>query len=260
MKEKVLITGASSGIGKAFAEHYAQEGRDLLLVARSKERLTKVSKDLHHKFNVKVEIISSDLSVLESGSKIYEYVCEQGIFIDIIINCAGFGLNGTVNEIDYNNQHDEVMLNVVSVFDLTKKFLKPMIARNKGTIINVASSSAYHPIPTMAVYAASKAFVLSFTEALAVECQNSGVKVIAISPGATDTNFFSTGGGVAVGNLRTPSHVVDVTMKALSKNKISQIDGINNYFTSAILPRILPRKAMVNMVYRIMKKQANLKG
>lgn len=255
MDKFTLITGASSGIGKAFAEYYAKEKHNLILIARSEKRLTDLKQELEMKYNVRVQILCFDLSEQESAPKIFGVVKEKNIFVDTLVNCAGFGLSGNVNDLSYEKQHQQINVNVTAVFDLTKLFLKPMVEHNTGTIINVASSSGYHPIPTMAVYAASKAFVLSFTEALATECAQTNVKVLAISPGATDTNFFSAGGGVSYGNLRTPEHVVQVAINAINKGKISKIDGFNNYVTSTFLPRILPRKQMAKFVHNIMKKQ-----
>lgn len=255
MKSYTLITGASSGIGKEFANFFAKEKKNLLLVARSEKKLLTLKQELEKENTIDVKTLIFDLTEPNIGTTIYNYVKSENIFVETLVNCAGYGLNGNVSDLDYKDQHNEIMLNIVSLFDMTKLFLDSMLKMNKGTIINVASTSAYHPIPTMAVYAASKAFVLSFTEALAIECTHSQVRVFAISPGATDTNFFSSGGGVSYGTLRTPQHVVKVTMNALNKKKISKIDGMNNYFTSTILPRILPRKRMAKMVYNIMQKQ-----
>lgn len=255
MNKYTLVTGASSGIGKAFAEYYAKEKKNLILIARSEEKLSDLKQQLEKQFKVKVQTFSFDLSEQKSPQEIYRLVQKPDVFVETLINCAGYGLSGAVNELSYENQHNQINLNVLSLFDLTKLFLEPMLKRNTGTIINVASTSGYHPIPNMAVYAASKAFVLSFTEALAIECSKTNVKILAISPGATDTNFFSSGGGVSYGNLRTPEHVVQVTIDALNKGKISKIDGFNNYFTSTFLPRLLPRKKMVKVVYNIMQKQ-----
>lgn len=255
MKNYTLITGASSGIGYAFAQYYAKNGHNILLIARSKNKLQEMKKNLSEKYKIDVQWIACDLSYESSIHELYQQVKEMDVNIDVLVNCAGMATSGNVCDVDFEKQHREIMLNVVALFDLTKLFLHDMITLNQGKIINVASSSAYHPIPTMAVYAASKAFVLSFTEALSVECNGTNVQVFAISPGATDTNFFSNGGGVAYGTLRTPEGVVETTMKAMNKNKISKIDGANNYFTSTFLPRMLPRKKMVTLVSNIMRKQ-----
>ncbi|BDR60606.1 SDR family NAD(P)-dependent oxidoreductase [Lactobacillus xylocopicola] len=254
MKSYVLITGASSGIGKSFAEYYARQGCSLVVVARSKNKLDKFKILMENTYGIEIVVIPQDLSIPGAAQKVFDLTKELNINVDTLVNAAGFGLNGLVHDIAYNEQHNQIVVNVLSLFDLTKLFLSTMKENNQGTIINIASSSAYHPIPSMAVYAASKAFVLSFTEALAIETKDNHIQVIAMSPGATDTNFFSAGKGVAYGQLRTPEHVVEETIKALRKGKISKIDGANNYFTSTFLPRMLPRKAMAKMVYNIMKK------
>ncbi|MGX4593237.1 SDR family NAD(P)-dependent oxidoreductase [Leuconostoc sp. JNUCC 76] len=250
----IVITGASSGIGRAFAQHYAQKNSNLVLIARSEDKLKLMKQEFESKFSINVMPLAYDLSVPDIAQTIYTKLLDQNIEVETLVNSAGIATNGFVNDTSYESQHNQIVLNIVSLFDLTKLFLNSMIENNNGTIINVASTSAYHPIPTMAVYAASKAFVLSFSEALSAETKGTNVQVFAISPGATDTNFFSNG-GVSYGNLRTPEHVVDITMSALNKKKISKIDGFNNYFTSMILPRILTRNRMVKMVYNIMTKQ-----
>lgn len=256
MKNYTLITGASSGIGKAFADFCALNKENLILIARSEDKLLELKKTMEDMYKIKVLVLACDLTIPNISEKIFQELCSKNLFVEKLINCAGFGLSGTVHALDYEKQHNQIMLNTLVLFDMTKLFLDPMVKMNTGTIINVASSSAYHPIPTMAVYAATKSFVLSFTEALAIECKDTGVRVIAISPGATDTNFFSDGGGVAYGDLRSPEHVVATTMKALDHKKISKIDGANNYFTSTFMPRLLPRKKMASIVGGIMEKQA----
>ncbi|RDX00575.1 SDR family NAD(P)-dependent oxidoreductase [Listeria kieliensis] len=255
MNRYTLITGASSGIGEAFSAYYASQKENLVLVARSKEKLQKMKAEYQKKFKIDVKILNFDLTQESAPQEIFQAIQGDGLLIDRLINCAGFATSGNVYDTDFSLQHTQIMLNVTSLFDLTKLFLDGMIKRNHGQIINIASSSAYHPIPTMAVYAATKAFVLSFTEALSLECRDKNVQVLAFSPGATDTNFFSASGGVAYGNLRTPEGVVQASVKALKQNKISKIDGFNNYFTSSILPRLLTRNRMANLVYGIMKKQ-----
>ena len=255
MEKYTLITGASSGIGKSFATYFAKEKNNLIIVARSKQKLTNLKMELEQKYQIKIITLIYDLTIPNISVDIYNYTQRKDIFVDKLINCAGYGLSGYVDDLSYEKQHDQIMLNSVALFDMTKLFLNPMLRNNEGIIINVASTSGYHPIPTMSVYAASKSFVLSFTESLATEYEKSNVKILALSPGATDTNFFSEGGGVSYGSLRTPDHVVSVSMKAINNKKISKIDGFNNYFTSTFLPRLLTRKKMASMVYNIMKKQ-----
>ncbi|MGL4382906.1 MAG: SDR family NAD(P)-dependent oxidoreductase, partial [Bacilli bacterium] len=141
------------------------------------------------------------------------------------------------------------------VFDLSKLFLSNMIKNKEGHIINIASSAAYHPIPTMAVYAATKAFVLMYSEALSMEARDHNVKVFAMSPGSTNTNFFNNG-GVSYGKMRTPNDVVEASIRAINANQISKIHGFNNYITSTLLPRLTTRKFIANFVYNTMKKQS----
>ena len=249
-----IITGASSGIGRAFAKEYAKRGDNLILIARSKDKLLGLKEILESTYTINVQIINYDLSQEKAGFTIYQIIKENGWTVDKCINSAGFATNGKVSETDWDKQHQQILVNVLALFDLTKLCLNDMLTRNEGTIINVASSSAYHPIPTMAVYAATKAFVLSFTEALAFECKQTNIKLLAISPGATDTNFSSEEAGVSFGKLRTPEHVVETSLRAIEQGKISKIDGLNNYITSTLLPRLFSRKMMVNFVGRIMNR------
>lgn len=255
MKKTALITGASSGIGEEFAHYYAKENYNLILVARSKDKLNKMKTTFQNKYGTETLVIIADLTEEYSGKTIFKEVKESGYKVDVLVNSAGFATSGAFNELNFEKQHQEVMINATTVMDMCQLFSQEMIQSKSGTIINVASSSAYHPIPTMAVYAATKAFVLSFTEALYIEYKNQGIKVIAISPGATNTNFFDAGGGVSYGKMRKPSDVVATTMKGLKRGKLSVIDGKNNFFTSGILPRLRSRNGMATMVGSIMKKQ-----
>lgn len=257
MKKTALITGASSGIGEAFAHYYAEQKYNLVLVARSEPKLKELKKQFKAKYGVETFIVLADLTEEYRAKKVYEAVEQAKIQVDVLVNNAGFATNGDFSQVDLIKQHQEIMLNVTTVVDMSHLFSQQMVKRGKGTIINVASSAAYHPIPTMAVYAATKSFVLSFTESLHVEMKNKGVNVIAISPGATNTNFFEAGGGVTYGTLRTPAGVVATAMKGLRKGKVSIIDGRDNYFTSAVLPRLRTRKGMANMVGNIMRKQTS---
>lgn len=257
MKKYTLITGASSGIGQAFAEHFAKKGHHLVLVARSTDKLAALKNTLQKAFKIDIQILTYDLSLESVPTNIFNELKNKNITVNQLINCAGVATNGYVSDRSLEVQHSQIMLNVTSLFDLTKLFLDDMLKQNEGTIINIASTTAYHPIPTMAVYAATKAFVLSFTEALSIECQGTNVQVLAISPGATDTNFFSEGAGVSVGSKRSTDDVINTTIKALNQKKISKIDGFGNFINSSIVPRLLTRSGMVQVVYGIMKKTLN---
>ena len=254
MKKTVLVTGASSGIGKSFAEEYAKKGFDVVLVARSEDKLMAISKELENKYNIETYIILADLSKEYEAKKIHSIVKEKKLSIDILVNNAGYASNGILTHVELPKHHEQIMVNSVAVVDMCYLFIEEMVRNNAGTIINVASTSAFHPIPYMSIYAATKAFVLSFTEALSIEYKNKGIKIIAICPGATDTNFFANG-GVSFGSKRTPKDVVNTTFKGINRGRISIIDGTNNIFTSIVLPKILSRKNMVKMVGNIMSKR-----
>ncbi|MGP7818237.1 SDR family NAD(P)-dependent oxidoreductase [Niallia sp. 01092] len=260
MKKYVLVTGASSGIGEEFAKQYASKGFNLVLVARSEEKLLKLSNLLIEQYNIQVHIIALDLSKEYSANHIFNYLEQEQIEIDIVVNNAGYATNGRLTNIDFQHQHEQIMLNSVTVMDLCYLFIKERLKNKKGgTIINIASTAAFHPIPYMSIYAATKAFVLSFTEALNKEYRQHGFDIIAVCPGATDTNFFSNG-GVSFGIKRTPSDVVQTTFKGLKKQKISVIDGKQNIFSSVLLPKLLPRNQMANLVSNIMTKRIDKDG
>ncbi|RSK26645.1 SDR family oxidoreductase [Bacillus sp. HMF5848] len=186
MTKTVLITGATSGLGYEFAKLFANDGYNLVLVARNEERL----KDIKNKFNnVNIFTFSEDLSQSNAAQRVYQAINQEGIQVDMLVNNAGFGLLGEFDTISIEKQHDMVQLNVTALMELTYYFLKDMKMRNQGKILNVASTAAFQPGPKMAVYYATKAFVLSFSEALVEELYGSNITVTTLCPGATKTNF-----------------------------------------------------------------------
>lgn len=178
-----LITGASMGIGAAFARELAARGMNLVLVARSVDRLQALADELTPRHGIRVEVVPADLSQPDAGRAIAETCSRLGLEVHLLVNNAGFGTSGPFHTISPERERDEVMVNVLAVVDLTHRFLPGMRARKAGGIINVASTAAFQPIPYLAVYAASKAFVLSFSEALWAECQEEAVRVLALCPG-----------------------------------------------------------------------------
>ncbi len=190
MLKTVLITGASSGIGYEFAKIFAAEDYHLVLVARDKEKLDRATKELKQQFNnVKIETISIDLSKADSSKEIYNFCKKNNIQINILVNNAGFATYGFFPEIDYENELNQMQLNMITLTLLTKLFLKDMLKKSYGKILNVSSTAAFQPGPLMAVYYASKAYVLSFSQALANELKATGVTVTALCPGPTRTGF-----------------------------------------------------------------------
>jgi short-subunit dehydrogenase len=245
--QTTLITGASSGIGAAYAKEFAARGADLVLVARGEQAMQRLADEIRSQYGRKVEVIAGDLGVPGAADWLASRVTELGLAIDVLVNNAGFGLHGDLVEADPARLTAMVQLNCVTLVDLTRRFLPGMVARRRGAVVNVASTAAYQPVPHLAVYAASKAFVLSFTEALHAEVKSAGVRVLAISPGATETQFFEVAGEkAAFGARRDVRQVVASTMQALDRGRPSRIDGMIN----AILAngtRFAPRRMVLAM-------------
>ncbi|WP_129660750.1 SDR family NAD(P)-dependent oxidoreductase [Rothia uropygialis] len=236
-----LITGASSGIGAELAERFANRGDDLILVARRRDRLRALADEIQHKHGVDVEVLEMDLSEPYAAHELWGQL--ESRQIDTVVNNAGFGLNGDIVDVDAEVLDQMVRLNCLTVVGLTSRFVKPMVARGCGTIINIASTASYQPVPHLAVYAASKALVLSLTEALWAEVKSSGVRVLAACPGPTETEFFDHAGRAAsVGRMRTTGQLADGLMSALDRNAPSFIDGLTNRVIAqgaAFLPKKL---------------------
>jgi short-subunit dehydrogenase len=249
-----LITGASSGIGEAFANEYASRGSDLILVARSEDKLIALGEKLHEKYGIQAQVIVSDLSQNGSATELYEQCNQRGLNVHCLINNAGFATYGLFEQLSGSRQHDEVMLNVGAVVDLTYLFLPNMLKNKSGTVINVASTAAFQPLPNMAVYGATKAFVLSFTEALWEENRRRGVQFMALCPGSTETEFFNVVGAeeASVGKRDTPENVVKAAMRALQAKKVYIVPGLNN-FISTQLSRFFTRKQMLFIVGRMLR-------
>jgi len=191
MKKTALITGATSGIGLELAKLFAKDGYDLVIVARSEDELSKTSLLLTTEYGIGVTPISKDLFEPESGFELYEEVKEKGITIDVLVNDAGQGVYGQFVETDIRRQLDIIQLNISSLTILTHLYLKEMVDRGAGKILNVSSVASKSPGPWQAVYHGTKAYVQSFTEAIRSEVKDKGVVVTALLPGVTDTDFFN---------------------------------------------------------------------
>jgi short-subunit dehydrogenase len=187
--EAVLITGASSGIGRELARLFASDGADLVLIARSEGRLRELADELADKYGTVAQVVPADLSRPASPGEIAEALTQRHIEVDVLVNNAGFGAHGPIAEIGIERQLEMIEVNVAALTRLTALLLPGMLERHRGTILNVASTAAFQPGPYQAVYCATKAYVLSFSEALAEEVRGSGVRVSCLAPGATDTGF-----------------------------------------------------------------------
>lgn len=238
-----LITGASAGIGAEFARQFAAQRHDLVLIARREQALTALADELRSTHGVTVTVLALDLSRPESATELHSRTEELGIQVDVLVNNAGFGTHGDLVDSDPARLAEEIQLNCGTLVGLTALYLPAMRRRGRGTIINIASTAAFQPVPHMAVYGATKAFVLSFSEALWAEEKKHGIRVLAVCPGATATEFFDVAGeSAAVGVKRTAKQVVDNTMRELIGKKPSFVDGAANAVTARFLTRVVPKR------------------
>lgn len=257
-KENVLITGASQGIGLELARVFAKNNFDLVLVARDKEKLREVAKELSKNHKIQVVTISKDLSEHKSYFELYNTIKKQGLKIEILVNNAGFGNFGNFSETDLSKEESMIDVNVKALTSLTKLFLQDMLKRKSGKILNVASTAAFQPGPLMAVYFATKAYVLSLSEALSEELKGTGVSVSALCPGPT-TSQFQERAGMQNANLfkkkkvMSSEEVAQIAFKGLMENKRVIIPGFRNK-VSAFLGRILPRSIVLPSVKRFQQK------
>ena len=249
-----LITGASSGIGEAFARKLAASGRDVLLVARSEDKLVTLCNELGRLNRIRAQYIVLDLTLPEAPRQLFEEVQKRGLEIDILINNAGFGVMGDFAKIDLERQLKMIDLNVKALVELTYRFLVPMRARGSGSIINVASTAGFQPVPYMTAYAATKAFVLSFSEALWEENRVYGIKIMALCPGVTDTNFFEAAQTEKppMRVMQSPEEVVEAALSGIERGKSHTISGWTNLFMIEA-ERLVPRSFVARMVGRMMR-------
>ena len=250
-----LITGASSGIGEAFARKLAAQGHDVLLVARSEDKLIALCNELGLNHNVRAQYFIADLSQPDSAARLLEETRERSLEIDLLINNAGFGSMGEFAKLDLSRELNMIDLNVRSLVELTHLFLQPMRERGSGSIINVASTAGFQAVPFMATYAATKAFVLSFSEALWEENRPYGVKVMALCPGVTETAFFEASGMKRPPSraVQTSEQVVEVALRALKRGKSSVISGLPN-LAIVETERLVPRALVLRLIGAVMRK------
>jgi len=248
MKKTALITGASSGLGVEFARIHASKGDNLVLVARSTDKMKVLKAELIKEFGISVHVIGKNLTSQTAVREIFDELKAKKIKIDYLINNAGFGDFGTFAQCDWDKQSDMINLNVMALTYLTRLFLPEMIKNKYGKIMNVASTAAFQPGPTMSVYFATKAFVLSFTEAIANELKGTGVTATALCPGATNTGFKENASldnsNLFKGNqIATSKEVAEFGYKAMMKGKTVVIHGLMNRIMAASV-RFAPRKVV----------------
>ncbi|HSL53590.1 MAG TPA: SDR family oxidoreductase [Pyrinomonadaceae bacterium] len=249
-----LITGASTGIGAAFARKLAARGRNVLLVARSEDKLIALCNELGRLTSIRAQYLTLDLREPDAGAQLFEETKKRELEIDMLINNAGVGSMGDFPKLDLDRELEMIRLNVRAVVDLTHRFLGPMRERKRGTIINVASTAGFQAVPYMATYAATKAFVLSFSEALAEENRLHGIHVMALCPGVTETNFFEASeiDRPPMRTIQTPEEVVDAALRGLARQKTVVISGWTNWFTIEA-ERFVPRSLVTKVAGKALR-------
>jgi hypothetical protein len=229
-KETVLITGASSGIGLEIARQFALHAHPVILTAPVESELFQIAEEFNRKYGVSVRIIAADLSAMTTPMELFDKLKEQDVQVDILVNDAGFGYHGDFASIPLMKDIMMMRVNVEAVVSMTKLFLAPMIERGYGRILNVASVAGFVPGPQLAVYHATKAFVLSFSEAIATELEDSGVTVTALCPGAVDTDFFMKADMIDTNafqnsSMMAPQEVAKVAYEAVMEGERVVIPG-----------------------------------
>ena len=245
--ETVLITGASSGIGLELAKCFAADKSNLILVARNTAALEKLAEELRREHNIEVHVITADLSQPESSQIIFDELKGRGIIVDVLVNNAGFGLHGGFAELPLPRQLEIIQVNIAALVALTGLFLPGMIERKRGGILNVGSVAGFLPGPNMAVYYASKAFVLSFSEALHEELLGTGVSVTNLCPGPTESNFSQVARSHRVrensAHKMSAALVAQIGHKDFRKEKCLSVPGLQNKILTMMGSKILPRAA-----------------
>ena len=256
--EVALITGASSGIGRELAKLFAQDGHALVLVARNGPRLSQFADQLQRQFGVSTKSLPLDVVSPSAPQFLFDQLARENIAIDVLVNNAGYGKRGAFAAVLWDESLGQIQLNITALTHLTKLFLGPMLERKSGKILNVASTAGFQPGPLMAVYYATKAYVISFSEALANELRGSGVTVTCLCPGATDTEFQKRAGmeeTLLFRKLRpmNAKAVAQDGYRGLSKGKPLVISGVRNWLLAESL-RVSPRRMVTAVSRRLIER------
>jgi short-subunit dehydrogenase len=250
---RTLITGASAGIGAALADVFAERGHDLILVARRGDALNARAAEIERRFHVKVASFVEDLADAQGPRRLFDAVGGAGLEVEILVNNAGVGLYGKFAQTDLSAELKMIQLNVTTVAELTKRFLPGMIQRRSGRILNVASTAAFVPGPWMSIYYATKAFVLSFSEAINYELRPNGITVTTLCPGPTESEFKVRAGSqrsrLFEAFLMDAPTVARVGYDAMMKGKAVAIPGLRNKLIP-VAARLIPRPMIATMSHR----------
>lgn len=258
--QTTLITGASSGIGAAFARKLAARGSSLVLVARRADRLRTLAEELQAAHGVAVQTVALDLASPSPGTQLADERAARGVSVTSVINNAGFATTGPFHREDPAALQRELAVDVAAVVDISRAFIDPLRSAGIGILVNVASAVAYQPFPGMAVYSASKAFVLHFTEALWQESQGTGLRVMALSPGATRTEFFDVSGTNAPSTgVHTPEFVADYALRTLDSRRHPPSLAVGRFNKVAtLMPRLIGRRALVQLSAQLARPSVQL--
>jgi short-subunit dehydrogenase len=253
-----LITGASNGIGLELAKIHASKGDNLVLVARNKEKLDAIKTELENKYKIVVYTIGKDLSAINSAQEVYNETNQQNFQVDYLINNAGFGDFGMFAETIWEKELQMINLNITTLTQFTKLYLKDMVKRRSGKIMNVASTAAFQSGPTMAVYYATKAYVLNFSEAVDNEVRDKGVSITTLCPGPTESGFqaaaaLEDSGLVKGKKLPTSKEVAEYGYASMMKGKTVAIHGLMNSILANSV-RFMPRKLVVMVTRKMQDK------
>lgn len=250
-----LITGASSGIGEEFARRLAAKKHNLVLVARSEEKLHTLCDELMAEHGITAHYVAIDLIGVDADSRLFEETEKHGMEVDWLINNAGFGSMGDFVKLNLEKELEIIDLNISALVALTHRYLQKMREQKSGTIVNVSSAAGFQPVPFMATYAATKAFVTSFSEAVAEENRPFGINVMALCPGPTETNFFEAsdiGNPSLLKGRQTAAEVVETALKALDKGRSKIVSGWVNYIGS-VLGSVVPNALTTRVVARSLR-------
>jgi short-subunit dehydrogenase len=251
-----LITGASGGIGEAFARRLASEKHNLVLAARSEKKLHELCDELMLKHQITAHYVAIDLTGFEADKRLFEETERHDFQIEWLINNAGFGSMGDFAYLELESELQMISLNIMALVALTHRYLQKMRERKSGTIINVSSAAGFQPIPFMATYAATKAFVTNFSEALAEENRPHGITVTALCPGPTDTDFFRVANAKALQmkGMQTPEEVVETAINAARRGRAVVVSGWTNYISS-VLGTLVPNAIVTRAISGVLRPQ-----
>ncbi|MEI7483983.1 MAG: SDR family oxidoreductase [Ignavibacteriota bacterium] len=258
MKRTALITGASSGFGVEFAKNFAKDGHDLVLVARRVDRLNTLAGELKNKYGITVKVLGKDLNKTEDVQSVCDILQSEKVHIDFLVNNAGLGDFGNFHESEWSKDEQMLDVNIKALTKLTYLFVKPMVEKGFGRILNVASTAAFQPGPLLAVYFATKAYVLSFSEAISNELKGTGVTVTILCPGASESEFLAVArleDSMLFKRKRVPTskEVADFGYKEMMNGSLTVIHGFTNKM-GALASRFVPRKAALKIVRKIQEK------